>query len=326
MINKNKYIVLLFICSFVFIEKINAQQVKTETQVEQKNVIIGDKIKIKNLIFFNPEEVKISLPIIPDTFNHFEILKEEKIDTIQNDNKTTLIQHISLICFDSGYWEIPSFKFNIFPKNGNDSFEDTTQKIGINVNTVAVDTTNKQLPFFDIIEAEKPLWEKIKYYVFGILGLLLLLILFYFYKKWKNKDKSQPIKIVQKISPKEKALNELKLIAENYTFPISNLKKYYTEISDVLRSYLEDQFGMETFEKTSSEIISSYKKLVQKERSESGFDGLRTLLIVSDNVKFAKGKPSEIDIENAIQLAKNVIEKSDIIYKKLNQQPLNESN
>ena len=49
MINKNKYIVLLFICSFVFIEKINAQQVKTETQVEQKNVILGDEIKIKNL-------------------------------------------------------------------------------------------------------------------------------------------------------------------------------------------------------------------------------------------------------------------------------------
>ncbi len=326
MIYKNKMLMLVFVSLFTIYNNCNAQEVTIETQSENKNVLVGDEIKIKNFIIFNPNEVKINLPNIPDTFNHFEILTEIKIDTIQKDNETTLIQHLSLINFDSGRWEIPNFTFTIFPKDGSNSYEDTTQKVWINVTNVAVDTTNKQLPFFDIIEAEKPFWEKIKNYIFSVIVLILLIIVFYLYKKWRNKNSITPEIIIPKITPKEKALLELNKIAQQYSFPITELKKYYTEISDVLRSYLESQFDMETFEKTSTEIISTYKKIVQKERGESGFDGLRNLLITSDNVKFAKGKPSEIEIEQAIEVAQNVIEKSDAVYKKLNQQPKNESN
>ena len=61
-------------------------------------------------------------------------------------------------------------------------------------------------------------------------------------------------------------------------------KAYYTRLTDTLRKYIEERFGFNAMEMTSSEII---ERLNQAE-DKTMIDELRSLFTTADLVKFAK--------------------------------------
>ncbi len=67
------------------------------------------------------------------------------------------------------------------------------------------------------------------------------------------------------------------------------LKGYYSELSEILRDYLDNRFGLNTMEQTTGEIMKALGKggIVQSDQKSK----LSDILTVSDMVKFAKGTP-----------------------------------
>jgi hypothetical protein len=63
-----------------------------------------------------------------------------------------------------------------------------------------------------------------------------------------------------------------------------NSKEYYTKLTDTLRKYIEERYGFNAMEMTSSEII---EKLMASQDQKS-LDELRQLFTTADLVKFAK--------------------------------------
>jgi hypothetical protein len=61
-------------------------------------------------------------------------------------------------------------------------------------------------------------------------------------------------------------------------------KEFYTRLTDTLRTYLEERFGIQAMEMTSGEIIEQLKK----EEDQTKIAELRELLETADLVKFAK--------------------------------------
>ena len=76
-------------------------------------------------------------------------------------------------------------------------------------------------------------------------------------------------------------------------------KKYYTELTEVIRMYIRERFGFNAMEMTSAEII---ERLLQEDK-ESVKD-LRTLFETADLVKFAKHAPlmneNDMNLVNAV--------------------------
>ena len=61
-------------------------------------------------------------------------------------------------------------------------------------------------------------------------------------------------------------------------------KEYYTRLTDTIRKYIEERYGFNAMEMTSSEIIAKLTAV----QDESALSELRHLFLTADLVKFAK--------------------------------------
>ena len=70
--------------------------------------------------------------------------------------------------------------------------------------------------------------------------------------------------------------------------PKDKAKDYHTELTDIVREYIENRYGIIAMELTSDEILRSYSGL---NLGSASTDMLRQILNLADMVKFAKAKP-----------------------------------
>ncbi len=274
-----------------------SQEVKVNTSVNSKKIIIGDHISYKNELTFDLQKFRVQLPRVNDTFNHFEVVERKKVDTNSKQNKFTITQETILTNFDSGVWVVPPNIFKVTPLDGSASYEIQSKPISIQVNTVEVDTSKAIMPIYEIIEADRSWWDAWKYHIMGFIGLLLLIAIVYItLKKLKNREK-KPIKIKTKyVAPWDAATNSIQKLSAKELWLTNQEKQHHTRLTDIVRTYIEDAFEIDCFEKTSQEIITDVKKYLQKKKykgRQEELEKLRTIFLTADLVKFAKSKPSE---------------------------------
>ena len=73
--------------------------------MNRDRIFIGEQIELK----LSVERAKAGITWFrfPDSLNHIEVVKRNKIDTILNGSYTNYAQTISITSFDSGRWEFP---------------------------------------------------------------------------------------------------------------------------------------------------------------------------------------------------------------------------
>jgi hypothetical protein len=143
----------------------------------------------------------------------------------------------------------------------------------------------------------------IKKYGWWILIILIITSAgIYLYQKFYKKKINSII--VPSIPLEVTLLESLKNIEEKKYWENGRFKKYYSELSNVLWQFLEYRYSIQTFEKTSGEIIESLKwsEIPNKYPSE-----LSRFFEISDGVKFAKFKPLQKDNIHSIELIKELI-------------------
>lgn len=289
-----------------------AQDVNVKASINKNQIEIGDAVELKLSATFNPTQNKVQFPIVNDTFNHFEVIEKAKIDTQSNREKNTITQTIIISNYDSGQWKIPSYSFEILPLNGITPYSLNSDSLFVNVSTIAVDTSKPFMPIMAIREAKMPM-KTIVMYVAGIIIIVAILgfLIWYFIKTLREKNNKPKEKINEiKLLPHEKALQNLAQLESQNLWQNGQEKTYHTLLTDTIRTYLEEQFNMDVFEKTSSELMQQIKK--QKALSNSR-QALRTIFETADLVKFAKNKPTEEEHLQSMELAKEIISES---YKK----------
>ena len=161
--------------------------------------------------------------------------------------------------------------------------------------------------------------KKYGWWIFII--LILISVGIYLYRKfYKKKINSISIPSI----PLEVTLLEtLKNIEEKKYWENGRFKKYYSELSNVLWQFLEYRYSIQTFEKTSGEILESLKwsEIPKKYPSE-----LFRFFEISDGVKFAKYNPLQKDNIHSIEIIKELIinQRLDLMSLDSNNTPENE--
>ena len=208
-------------------------------------------------------------------------------------NRKKLFQEYTITSFDSGYHAIPAFPFEIHTNGLTSTVE--TNHMTLEVHTLPkLDSLMQALKGPIDIKApyEAPLtFKEIAPWIFGtilVAGLLFLI----WYALRKRKDNQPLFAIPQK--PKEPAhviaLRELDRIKEEKIWQQGKTKLYYSELTTVLRQYINDRFDIQAMEQTSIETIAAFKyrrSLVD----EKSFENLQRILTNADLVKFAKYEP-----------------------------------
>ena len=274
--------ILLSVCCMLF-SLVGYGQVSSS--IDSTAIKIGAelfyKIQVKTdsttLVVFSEEQ----------TFQPLEMINSYAIDTTKKEGYYQLTKTYGLTQFDSGVYTIPKQKIII----GDKIF--FTDSLQVQVNTVVVDTTKQKL--FDI----KPLIavEKHRSGIWGTLVLILLVlslvggVLYWFI--WRKKPLTEAEKIAA-LPPYERAKLALEKLDEERYFENEEVKTYYSDLTLILRQYLDEKVYEQSLESTTDELVTRLKTLEAANQITLSKDTIRnieTILKRADLVKFAKSKP-----------------------------------
>jgi len=231
-------------------------------------------------------------------------LTVSKIDTTDlGNNRIQLKYHYLITSFDSALYLLPPFKVI----SGQDTAYSET--LALNVSTYDVDTESKQ--FYDIKSVIEPKFVFSDYLPL-ILGIILILgvIALIAYIIYRLLNKKSLIPFVNKeepyIPPHIRAINRLDAVKMQKLWQTGKVKEYHSDITGILRRYIDERFDISALEMTSGEILDKIKGYSE---ADDSYDTLKQILILADFVKFAKYNPlpdeNELSLMNAYLFVNN---------------------
>lgn len=241
------------------------------------------------------------------TFGMLEVLEAYPTDTVKKGALLELSKKYGITQFDAGKYTIPPLTVVIGKKLVD------TKQLTLEVKDIKVDTLKQKM--YDIkpvIAGPAPsLWWL---YVLiamavGALGYLG----WKWYKKRKPRVKKGEEVIV--LSPIEKATTHLQELEQKSLLQKGAVKEYYSELTDIARTYIEEAIEIPAKESTTGELIEAMHKATQRKKirlQEEIFSQLERVLRTADMVKFAKAIPPETTIADDRQTIAHSI---DIIEK-----------
>ena len=267
---------------------------------------------------------EVYFPIFEDTITkNIEIVEQYDVKTI-NSSPLILEKSFLITSFEDSLQTIPGLPIIV---NSDTLFSNPVQlfviPFHIDSTKVAEIDTTQIIPIFDIkppLEAPftfKEFWLRFGTYIIILLILAVIIpVIVWLIKKYKS---DEPIKILQK--PLEPAhiiaFRRLKKLKENQLHQKGKIKDYYSELTEIVRTYIEQRFRIKTLERTSTEVLEDFEKA--KLLNYELLSDLQTLLNFADLAKFAKYKPSD-DINNRnFDLVYRFIDKTKIETKTENQ-------
>jgi hypothetical protein len=271
-----------------------SQSIRAKAELDSSRILIGDQVNY-NIEVEYPAGLQVKMTDPVDSLApSVEIVEKQATDTVRESGGINKIKRSYLITsFDSGAHMIPPFVVTFLNNGSIDS---------IKTNSVFLEVYN--LPKIDsLINALKaPIDIKAPYkapIIFKevaplLMGILLAAgLIFLILYALKRRKENRPLFLIPQ-KPKEPAhiiaLRELDRIKEEKVWQQGKTKQYYSEVTDVLREYIMNRYGIPAMEQTSDETITSFTK--QKYLpDEKTFDNLKRILFNADLVKFAKYEP-----------------------------------
>ena len=256
------------------------------SEIDTNFIKIGEQIRFKVTV----DTDSTASVIFPDgqTFSPLETVEAYKTDTTRHKDRITLQKIYALTQFDSGTYLLPVQRIDI---NGKGYFTDSAQ---VQVATVPVDTlTQKMYDIKPLMPVDKSHAGIIRMIVIGLLALLLLAGLLYWFV-FRKKPLSEEEKVAL-LPPYDRALLELKKLEKSRYLIQDEFKQYYTELTNIVRSYLEEDVHVSALESTTGQLIDKLhlmKDAGELQLDEQTITQFRKILETADLVKFAKSKPA----------------------------------
>lgn len=295
----------IFILLFSMVQIALAQQFTVSSQLDSASIQIGEQARLR-LSVAQPTNLQVTVPILSDTITKgIEIVDIVKADTISlSDNRIQVNYDYLITSFDSGFYFIPAYTYAA----AGDTLQ--TAPLGLSVTTVTVNPETDDIKTIKPIMSAPFYWSELFTWVgyvllaFLVVGIIVLVLLKYVLKKKVPFIDQTPQPV---IPPHIVALEKLEEIKVQKIWQCGDIKVFYTQVTDVLRVYLEGRFGINAMELTSDEIMALVKK-------EPGLNevraALKDLLTLADLVKFAKMVPIENQNERSLLIAFDVVDKT----------------
>jgi hypothetical protein len=297
---KRFIIILLLIFSTLFTF---SQEIRVKTWFDSTRILIGDQVNF-NISISHPENMDVNYPAISDTLiGPIEILRSSGPDTVKSKNKEVLVQLRYLITsFDTGFYEVPPIFVETNTGNGvRRYYSDYTAIEVVRPGIAPADSTDV---IFDIAGPRKARITFMEVLPWSLLVIVLILTLIFIYRmvgKRKSEvpdEKSHlPAESIHIIS-----LRELDKLEKKELWQKSQHKRYYSQLTEILRTYIDRRFDISSMEMTTAETLHSLM--------ESGFTKgelyslLEEILTMADQVKFAKYRPVDVNNISSIDNAR----------------------
>ncbi len=286
---------IIYIFLLISVVTFAQQKPVVTAQIDTTSIRIGEQFEFKITV---QDTANVILPKL-DAIAGLEIIEDIKIDTVKNQ----LIKKYILTSFDSGAYYIPQQQIFIRQKLH------LTDSLLIHVATVAIDTTKQKMFPIKAIKSEPYVFDDYKKYVwYSIITLLIIgLILYFTLRKKKEVEEKE---VVPAIPPYDEAIQKLHQLDEKLLWQNNQVKEYYSELTEIVRGFIERELKVPALESTTDELIDTlndFHEIASISTTKETIKKLRDLLREADLVKFAKTTPLSEEIEMNRKDAEDVV-------------------
>ena len=282
----------------IFTTSAQTPQASAIARIDSTTLIIGDQARME-LTVTVPAGSRLDWPFFADTLvKNVEILRKSGLDTVASDReKYTLRQELLLTSFDSGYYAIPPIRFRYQLRGDTASHFTETSPAHLYVNTVATNAKEDIKPIKPPLKAPVTLKEILMWAGIILLIAALAFAVYYFLLKKKKKEPVAVTRLKPTLPPDEAALEAFETLRLKKLWQTGRIKEYYSEMTEIVREYIELRFPVRALEMTTDEIAAALR---QANINREARDKLNSTLTLADLVKFAKEQP--LPLENDLSL------------------------
>ena len=287
---------------FIGFHYVDSQEVSAIASVDSNSISLGGAVGL-HIKVQHPAGVTVRWPALADSLAGLEIVQKRDSSVHTSGSTTTESVSYTITGFEPGTFYIPPLPFTYTVANDTSVRTVMTRPIPLTVMKVQVDTTK------DIRDIKPPLsipitfWELLPYILIvgGVIGVVFLI--YYILKKRKMGESLLP-----EAPPRpahEVALEALRALGSENLWQRGKVKEYYSQLTDIVRTYIERRFRVMAMEMTTDEILDDLR---QTTVSHEDAASLKEVLVRADLVKFAKFQPGPQEHEASLSSASRFVE------------------
>lgn len=278
-----------------------AQDITASLHVDSTRYLIGEWIVV-DLHVTAPKDARIQLPASSADFEKADFISMKEQSVEEKNGRKVYARRYTLASFDTGKVEVQALVKSFV---GDDTSVVRSEPLVLEIRTVELDTSITFKEIKDVLDVPLTVWDYLLY-----AGIILAIVaLLYFGWRWykRRPEPETAVEIPPDVPAHEIALQRLHELEAKNMWQNGNAKEYQSELTEILRWYIEHGHGVPALEQVTSEIIAGI--------ALHGFEPhlitrLEQVLRVADMTKFAKYLPMPSEHHEALKFAYEFIEKT----------------
>ena len=234
--------ICILIILVVSVLRITAQE-SVEVSIDSIQMFVGQQVHV-TLTAHAKENAKVEFPVFKPTqyiTPGVEVLASQEQAQQTEDNGFVARSTVyTLTSFDDTLYYLPPMTVKI------DGKPYKSKSLALKVLTIEVDTTHVDQFFGPKDVQDNPFqWSdwSLSFWL-SVLLLVFLAVTYYLYLRLRdNKPIIKTIRIVKRLLPHQKAMQQIEQIKAEKMVSAENSKEYYTRLTDTLRKYIEERYG-----------------------------------------------------------------------------------
>ena len=286
----------------------NRVLVEAIASVDKDEVTIGDKIKFVIRVKYKGN-ITLQFPEVGEQIGVFTIKETgiAKSPKRGKDGYSVVVRNYVLNSYEIGRQTVPSLKIKYKGSHGDG--EVATSEVIIDIKGVLKEgeisgDIKDILPPVGVPTSFKRLivWISIGLGVLLLSGVICGLVY-----KFNKRSKIQEQQFIRR-TPQEIAYGLLERLSKDDLIAKGLVKEYYYRITNILRHYIEDRFGLLAPGRTTEEFLTEMAHTNQLDDTHKIL--IREFLERCDMVKYAKYGPSNFEIKETYNAAKRFIDET----------------
>jgi len=279
---------------------VSAQSINAIAGTDSSDYLVGDYIKF-SIKVEHKNGIRVTPPALTDKLGQLEVIKVNPVTKGEGFEQFNYI----ISGYDSLRAVIPPIPIEYFLGSNSELQTIETNEVVVFIHTLEIN------PNEDVKDVKQPIRIELDwiFWLLLILGILVAFVIaYYLLRKFrKPKESSRRIRTAPQLPSHTIALKALDELNHKKLWQQGKVKKYHSEITEIIRKYFEERYSFNSLEKTTAETMSVLNNLMDNQKMidlTSGF------LYNADMVKFAKFQPMPTVNEEMMTQAKEIIEKT----------------
>ena len=283
--------------------------IEVTASIDADTITVGDQATL-HITIEGIGGKRIALPTLEELGKGTVEALENEFDTLRDDNgkAKSIEQRVTVTSFETGLQTIDNIVVRIEDGGKVGALSPAEQPSLFVIYAADADTVKCETKADDdYISEPYTFWEIARWVVYAI---VLAAVVFAVVWILKRRKENKPILVLPGAKPvpaDRKALNELETLRRKELWQKGRIKKYYTDMTDIIRRFLRNMYGISAAEMTTRQTLAAFHGI--SDWSEESESLLRQLLQKADMVKFAKMQPEAYEHDQAMQNAVDFVRK-----------------